>query len=487
MKANSANPQHRGSVPLLTALALAALGGCEGDGPAIEARPQTITFQAAPPLPLGGTATVAATASSGLAVHYGSATPSVCSVDRATGQVSARTVGTCVLSADQPGDTRYAPAAQATQSLPILFDPVQTIRFAAAPRLSWGGSARVSATASSGLPVAYGSLTPAVCLVGSGTGLVVSLSTGECVVSADQPGDGHFDPAPRALQTLAVSAPSAATVPGAPAEVEATAGDDPRTVRVSVGPTDSGGSPVSSYTVLSSPAGITGSGSSSPIVVTCPSSCAGHGFSAFATNALGAGATSALAPVVTAYEVVETFFEPDTQPRNTIFLGSFTLDSTSGTVSGLQGILSESMTGGPVAYPNDSMTWLSLGHQLVQAPATVGGVSGLWVATFLLDRTDTLSADPRFGGIDGWSPGSGSGLHSGFPGANPGNAYALIFVDPQNPTAPLSQAQIEPLAYADCTPGGMMGDTCMTGTTLAGAGSVGSMGGRPVSLRITRR
>ena len=59
------------------------------------------------------------------------------------------------------------------------------------------------------------------------------------------------------------------------------------------------------------------------------------------------------------------------------------------------------------------------------------------------------------------------GLHYNFPGANPGNAYAMIFVNTPDPTAPLTQAQIDKLAYADCAPGGMMMATCMTGTTIS--------------------
>jgi hypothetical protein len=63
----------------------------------------------------------------------------------------------------------------------------------------------------------------------------------------------------------------------------------------------------------------------------------------------------------------------------------------------------------------------------------------------------------------------------------------MIFVNTANPTAPLTQAQIDKLAYADCAPGGMMGATCMTGTTVAGYGTVGAMSGYPVTLAITRQ
>ena len=109
-------------------------------------------------------------------------------------------------------------------------------------------------------------------------------------------------------------------------------------------------------------------------------------------------------------------------------------------------------------------------------------LGGLLVTTFLNNSTNTLST---MDGGNGWAPGSGYGLYYGFPGSNPGNAYAMIFVNTANPLAPLTQAQIDKLAYADCAPGGMMSATCMTGTTEAAYGTVGTMSGYPVSQTIT--
>jgi hypothetical protein len=110
------------------------------------------------------------------------------------------------------------------------------------------------------------------------------------------------------------------------------------------------------------------------------------------------------------------------------------------------------------------------------------------VTTF--QNPSTLTFTTLFGG-DGWSPEAGvaaGGVYAGFPNAasNPGNAYVRIFVNPANPTATLTQSQIDTLAYADCAPGGMMGAACMTGTTEAGYGAFGTMGGYPVSQVIRR-
>jgi len=274
---------------------------------------------------------------------------------------------------------------------------------------------------------------------------------------------------------------SAGDVPGTPIGVTATAGIAPNTVTVSFGAADSGGSPITGYTVTSSPAGITATGAESPITVACPITCAGYAFAVYAANSAGSGVLSAPTDVITTYDVTETFFEPETQPSNSIFIGSFTLNSTAGVVTNLQGILSESMTAGP----DGAMTWLSIGNQLSSIyDPTLGG---LLVTTFMLNTTNTFSTNPAFNGTDGWSPGTGFGLYYGFPGTNPGNAYARIFVNTANPTAALSQTQIDKLAYADCSPGGMMGAACMTGTTVEGYGTLGTMSGYPVSQVITKQ
>ncbi len=478
---------HRATGLIASVLIFLASCGGGGDGPAIKAQVQTIRFAASPALRLSGSAMVAATSSSGLVVSYSSLTPAICSINAATGQVSAFAAGTCILAADQDGNDTYAPAVQATQNLVVLVDPAQTIQFGTMPILSLYGTANVLATASSGLPVTYSSTTPQICTVDSSTGVVTSIAPGDCTIAASQAGDGNYHAAAQVTQTIPVSANgSNATLPSAPTNVAATLGMTPNTVSIGfVGPTSSGGSPIKGYTVTSIPSGITASASASPISVTCPSSCAGYTFSVLAINSVGDGTASTAVDVLTNYQVTATFLEPMTQPKNSIFIGSFTFNSSARTVTSLRGILSESMTGDQIAYPNDTMRWLPLNSQLssVFDPA----LGGLLVTTFLLPSTNTLSPNPTFGGTDGWSPGTGFGLYYGFPDANPGNAYTRIFVNTTNPTTPLSQTQLDKLAYADCAPGGMMGGTCMTGTSVAGYGTLGSMSGFPLKQVISRQ
>jgi hypothetical protein len=287
----------------------------------------------------------------------------------------------------------------------VAVNPAQTLQWAAPPPLALFGQAVVSATASSGLPVSYSSKTPALCTVHSASGLVTSLTAGDCTIAADQAGDSHFNPAPQVLQVLPVAAWSwPVTAPGAPTEVAATLGAtaDSTVVRF-VGPASSGGSPVTGYTVVSIPAGFSATGAASPIVVACPSGCAGRGFAVVASNAIGNSAPSAAADVLTRFKVTATFFEPDTQPNDTIFTGSFVLNSTQLQVTGLSGQLTESMTGPP-------MVTVPLAYQL----SSVGdGQGGLLVSSFALNTTNVFAG--------GGFPTGSEGLYYGWPTApNPG-------------------------------------------------------------------
>lgn len=197
------------------------------------------------------------------------------------------------------------------------------------------------------------------------------------------------------------------------------------------------------------------------------------------------------------YNITTVWSEPHTQPRDSIFVGRFDYDSATHAITNLQGKLSESMTrtGANLAYPNDSMVWLDLNYQLVSWYD--GSLGGTFAAAFKNTNTHTFyNAAP--GATDFWSPQVGvdnGAIFYGFPvkASNPGNAYALIFV-PDDPLATLNQAQLDKLAYADCTPtaaggmmmgGGMMGSVCMTGTSVAAYGSAGSMDGYPKMQTIT--
>jgi len=276
------------------------------------------------------------------------------------------------------------------------------------------------------------------------------------------------------------------TAPGSPTGVSVAAGTTAGTAVVSfTAPASSGSSAITGYTVTASPGAMTATGATSPITLTGLTSRTAYTYSVVATSGAGSSAP-ATTGLLRFYSVVETFHEPMTQPNDSIFTGTFTFDSTSKVVSNLKGTLTESMTknGTPPAY-GPPMTTVALANQLSSAPTTLGGVDGLLVTTFALQTTNTF--DPS-----GFAPGGTEyyGLATGAP--NPkaggvGNAYAMIFVNTTDPTIALVQAQIDKLAYADCTAGGMMMNTCMTGTSMMGYGKMGTMMGVPVSQVVTEQ
>lgn len=150
---------------------------------------QTITFTQVPSVTVGGTGTVIATGGgSGLQVLFSTTSASsICTVSSA-GLVTGVGLGTCVVKADQAGDTNYSAGTQ-TQNIAIGLT-AQTITPGAAPTgVTVGTTGTVSATASSGLAVTFTSVnTPSVCSV-SGA-VVTGLTAGTCDITASQAGDG---------------------------------------------------------------------------------------------------------------------------------------------------------------------------------------------------------------------------------------------------------------------------------------------------------
>ena len=184
----------------------------------------------------GTTYTVSAIATSGLAVTFSVdiLATGVCSIADST--VSFIGVGTCVIDADQAGDTNFNPAPQAQQSFAVG-PGAQTISYTSTAPTTAAvgvGTYAVTATATSGLPVTFSidALATGVCSIAGST--VSFTSAGLCVIDADQAGDANFAAAPQLQQTFAVArgpqiisytstAPTSATVGGGTYTVTATA------------------------------------------------------------------------------------------------------------------------------------------------------------------------------------------------------------------------------------------------------------------------
>ena len=184
---------------------------------------QTITLGNSNPTTLraGGTATVSATASSQLAVSYSSADSSKCTVNASTGVVTAvANTGDCVIYVDQSGgdNSVYDSAPQVSITLSIVVvKSSQTIAWGnnIPTSMAVNGTVNVSATATSGLAVTYGTSDAAVCTVNASGVVTAGANAGSCVVTANQAGNDSFSAAAQVTKTITVNA--AAQVKSAPA------------------------------------------------------------------------------------------------------------------------------------------------------------------------------------------------------------------------------------------------------------------------------
>ncbi len=151
--------------------------------------------------------TVTAVSTSLLTVTFTTTTPAICTAGGANGATIALVaVGTCTVQADQAGDTTFNAAAPVLRSFNVTLAP-QSITFGTlATRNASQSPFTVSATASSGLPVTFGTTTPAVCTAGGADGSLIALvGAGTCSVQASQPGDGVYAPAASVLRNFTVT------------------------------------------------------------------------------------------------------------------------------------------------------------------------------------------------------------------------------------------------------------------------------------------
>ena len=168
------------------------------------------------------------------------------------------------------------------------------------------------------------------------------------------------------------------------------------------------------------------------------------------------------------YSITGTLYEPMTQPHNTVFNGSFNWDGSA--VLNLHGTMNSTMyiTDDVNPIPGVSFPLMRLDHQLAQ------NVDGNIVTTsvFLENTTDVFySGGYKTGDMFRYGS-SNFGPNENVPNEN---AYFSFSFDKST-----MAGVVDSLVYADCTPGGMMGEFCMTGHNLGG-----TMSGRPLSLEIS--
>jgi hypothetical protein len=165
---------------------------------AIAKATQTIDFSALADKTFGDAdLPLSALASSGLAVSF--AASGNCTLTGPTVHLTG--VGSCTVTSSQSGNSNYNAAPDVSRTFSIAKGN-QSITFGAPPSKTFGDADfTVSASASSGLPVAFAA--SGVCTI---SGSTVHITTaGSCTLTASQPGNANFNAAANNAQTVAVA------------------------------------------------------------------------------------------------------------------------------------------------------------------------------------------------------------------------------------------------------------------------------------------
>lgn len=156
---------------------------------------------------------------------------------------------------------------------------------------------------------------------------------------------------------------TAAAVPDAPTDAVATVGNAQASVAFTV-PVSNGGSAITSYTVTSSPGGLTATGASSPLVVSGLTNDTAYTFTVVATNAMGNSVASSASTTVTpSLETTFVFVEPGVIKQFLNHnLGADTSLDPHTPVVGLQGAYIQWGRRGPNTTGNSQVDWQTAGN-----------------------------------------------------------------------------------------------------------------------------
>ena len=172
---------------------------------------QTITFPMIPAKAFGTvpfSLTATSSAGSNYPITYSSSDPTVATVS--SNKVTITGVGSCLITASQPGDFIYKAATNVSRTLTVT-QGSQTIPFGALPSHSYSTNTfTLPLNSSAGLPVSYSSSSPSVATI---SGNVVTITgVGSTTIAASQSGNTNYKAAPTVNQTLIVSQ-AAQTIP----------------------------------------------------------------------------------------------------------------------------------------------------------------------------------------------------------------------------------------------------------------------------------
>ena len=180
--------------------------------------PQSIAFAALPGKTAGDPDFgVFANASSGLAVTY--AASGNCTVSG--NAVHLTGVGSCTITASQPGDANYDAAQPVPRTFTIASNGKadQVIAFGPAPSNVHAGDAPLTITATSTsptappstIPIVFSSLTTPVCTASGTNGQTITpIAQGTCTIAANEAGDASYNAAPQAALSFSIAAAGSA-------------------------------------------------------------------------------------------------------------------------------------------------------------------------------------------------------------------------------------------------------------------------------------
>ncbi len=205
------------------------------------------------------------------------------------------------------------------------------------------------------------------------------------------------------------------TTPGIPTGVNATAGNAQATISFSA-PASTGGSAITFYTVTSS-AGQTASGSSSPITVTGLINGTGYTFTVTATNAAGTGQASSASNQVTPGAVPGAPTAVSATAGNAQATVTFTAPAlTGGAITGY------TVTSSPSGGLDTGAGTTSLSH-------LVTGLTNGTAYTFTVTATNAVGPGPASNPSSPVTPAAAPGAPTGVS-ATAGNAQAQVFFTP---------------------------------------------------------
>ena len=236
-------------------------------------------------------------------------------------------------------------------------------------------------------------------------------------------------------------------VPGAPTAVSATAGNAQASVSFTA-PVPNGGSAVLSYTVTSSPGGLTATGSSSPLTVSGLTNGTAYTFTVVANNATGPGAVSAPSNSVTPAGAPTAPTTVTAVAGNTQATVTFSGASANG--STITGYTVTSSPGGLTATGSAS-------------PLTVTGLTNGTAYTFTVSAINGVGTSAASGASNSVTPNIVPGAPTAVSAAAGNNQASVSF------TPPVSNGGTAVLSYTvTSSPGGLTATGSASPLTVTG-------------------